>query len=856
MSSSIMIVRGPVGTGKSTAVLDWLRRSDEDAASWSWINLDTLDAEIASALAKDASATHDSPDAAELRRVHLLEHFERSSNPESHLLVLDMFGNKHSRELSATLELLAWEHPERRFVIITHQFLDLERKRSLSPVEIAVIPPQEFAFTVEETRAYFAGTMLAEFSEEMTVESCGSIALLRLAKLRAETMEPQRSYGGTFLPPPGAKLATKMGAYVFRLDTETRAAIEAVKAAVRRDLLLQITNDLLDPDQLQFFANLSVPSFVDERIVPRLCRDAPAHWLQDLEERGLIHRSTRNPEREFQINPVFRRVLKDTYLSPEPERLRALYLSCARFELENGSAYRALRFALEAEDYGLASEVLRNHADEYLEGELGKRGAYLLDSLPLTVLAKYPMLAISLAVAYSATGKFRFKTLELLALAATTAHALAFKAQPVDRLVMIMIESVAMRLSGFGDAAVRSARAGIRLYRGMTPEERDGIGRFEGAILVQFSLSLHSGSMGEEALEAVEYGVSAENKCRNSGRGNYACTLLAYFHALDGNIHLAKVQLRDSGPEYWLEPGINSYFASPFRLASFFCAMEEQRFDDAREWLDLLSAEEESNEFWPVIRLAESMLAIINNEATSSLVRMHGYLNRENDRPAAQKTGRQMLATAAALLSLASGDAGNAIKTTQKIASLEDRHTLQALVRLAQGDAPEALRLCASAGTPVSPRTRFVQAVVALAASLQQGNRGIDSANIRVVESLAKDFGLGLALNFLPIPDLERVLHAARNEGIKLTANGVLVSSIPGGLGRVVLSQRELAVLRELVSTGSFAEIAERQFVSVNTVKSQLRSVYKKLGVSDRSAAIDAARVQGLLEMQGPREPK
>lgn len=63
----------------------------------------------------------------------------------------------------------------------------------------------------------------------------------------------------------------------------------------------------------------------------------------------------------------------------------------------------------------------------------------------------------------------------------------------------------------------------------------------------------------------------------------------------------------------------------------------------------------------------------------------------------------------------------------------------------------------------------------------------------------------------------------------------------------MVLSERELAVLTELVSTGSFAEIAERQFVSINTVKSQLRSVYRKLGVSERAAAIDVARIQGLI---------
>lgn len=116
-----------------------------------------------------------------------------------------------------------------------------------------------------------------------------------------------------------------------------------------------------------------------------------------------------------------------------------------------------------------------------------------------------------------------------------------------------------------------------------------------------------------------------------------------------------------------------------------------------------------------------------------------------------------------------------------------------------------------------------------------------------MVAALSEEYGLGLALNLLPAPDLERVLTVAREMRIELKIDPNAVSNIPGGLGRAVLSSRELAVLGELVSTGSAAEIAERQFVSVNTVKSQLRSIYRKLGVSDRASALDVARVQGLV---------
>jgi LuxR family maltose regulon positive regulatory protein len=42
-------------------------------------------------------------------------------------------------------------------------------------------------------------------------------------------------------------------------------------------------------------------------------------------------------------------------------------------------------------------------------------------------------------------------------------------------------------------------------------------------------------------------------------------------------------------------------------------------------------------------------------------------------------------------------------------------------------------------------------------------------------------------------------------------------------------------------------EIADELYVSVNTVKAHLRSIYCKLGVSRRRAAVDLARRRGIL---------
>ena len=61
------------------------------------------------------------------------------------------------------------------------------------------------------------------------------------------------------------------------------------------------------------------------------------------------------------------------------------------------------------------------------------------------------------------------------------------------------------------------------------------------------------------------------------------------------------------------------------------------------------------------------------------------------------------------------------------------------------------------------------------------------------------------------------------------------------------LTERELAVLRYLPSQLSLREIAAELFVSLNTVKTHSSAVYRKLGVTDRKAAVQAARELRLL---------
>ncbi|PZR53232.1 helix-turn-helix transcriptional regulator [Xylanimonas oleitrophica] len=60
------------------------------------------------------------------------------------------------------------------------------------------------------------------------------------------------------------------------------------------------------------------------------------------------------------------------------------------------------------------------------------------------------------------------------------------------------------------------------------------------------------------------------------------------------------------------------------------------------------------------------------------------------------------------------------------------------------------------------------------------------------------------------------------------------------------LTRREQVVLSNLAEDVTLEQIATKLFVTRNTVKSQVRSVYRKIGVSTRADAVAWARQAGI----------
>jgi LuxR family maltose regulon positive regulatory protein len=161
--------------------------------------------------------------------------------------------------------------------------------------------------------------------------------------------------------------------------------------------------------------------------------------------------------------------------------------------------------------------------------------------------------------------------------------------------------------------------------------------------------------------------------------------------------------------------------------------------------------------------------------------------------------------------------------------------------RLLNGWRPEDPDLAAR----VEHRLREAASHLALGDRSRAGNAVADAIALAAVERLRRPF--------LDVPALGPLLHeAAARPGASFEQSVVEATrarSASPAPTRLVepLSRRELDVLGYLPSRLSNEKIATELYVSTNTVKSHVSSIYRKLGVSCRDDAVERAGELGLL---------
>jgi LuxR family maltose regulon positive regulatory protein len=223
----------------------------------------------------------------------------------------------------------------------------------------------------------------------------------------------------------------------------------------------------------------------------------------------------------------------------------------------------------------------------------------------------------------------------------------------------------------------------------------------------------------------------------------------------------------------------------------------------------------------------------------------------------ASKVTGWMLATQARLGLLGQARASLAALDDQRANSGEIRNA-RAVICLAEGDAAGALDAVASVldGTaPVIARSTVVESQLLAAfahrelGDQRQANRAAECAlALAEADRLVLPFAMTGSRKLLEALPRHETAHAALLAEILDIMRGCSITPAedPAPLARE-LSPGELRVLRYLPTNLSRPEIAYELSVSPNTISTHLRRIYTKLGVDDRSAAVQRARELRLL---------
>lgn len=180
----------------------------------------------------------------------------------------------------------------------------------------------------------------------------------------------------------------------------------------------------------------------------------------------------------------------------------------------------------------------------------------------------------------------------------------------------------------------------------------------------------------------------------------------------------------------------------------------------------------------------------------------------------------------------------------------------KAAARLQAGDVTRARR-DATALIEVStaaPRVLIGALAIAGAAAHRLGDREAAVRQLTMAFSLAEKHRLYKPITLVPSSDLSDVFELIPDLLPEEIRDALVAESGRSDTDPFLeLSPRELAVVRSITAHDGLDEVAAGLFVSRNTVKSQLRSIYRKLGIRSRPALEELALRHGYTNATSPR---
>lgn len=500
----------------------------------------------------------------------------------------------------------------------------------------------------------------------------------------------------------------------------------------------------------------------------------------------------------------------------------------------------ALVAAVEEADYERAITVVRDGWFDLVRSDRTTlRGVF--EAIPHEVVRDSPLLAMLVGLTFYGVPHHRIRALRLFVVATRAAGSEKRGLDVVDRALILTSASVSFRLIGRPKQGVSAARGALRILERMTEEQRSRV-HVLSRTYAQLGTTLYYGGQVTDALGAFEHGL-AEVPTAGYPHGFMNLSMLAGIHALRGELPEAEEYLDLARHGSWTEPARSAYPGTFYRIAEAIAALERFDAPAAREQLAAMVHDRRTIEHWIPIATTGATTELIDGRPGAALAGLDAFvaLRRSEGRSAAT---RARIAPTRALLQLALGspDAAHAILQRDAVQGV-GRNLGLARVELFLGRNGAALQQVRSvAGARMSQRLTAELATVEAAALLRFSTGARSRAVIDQLGNILDRTGLRVPLALVPQADFLRLrcaLVEAGHHGIveTLPSRSIFPDADPATL----LTERELAVLHGLLRTPSTASIADELMVSVNTVKTQLKSLYRKLGVSSRDEAIAVA---------------
>jgi LuxR family maltose regulon positive regulatory protein len=545
-----------------------------------------------------------------------------------------------------------------------------------------------------------------------------------------------------------------------------------------------------------------------------------------------------------------------------------LHRNAAAWFADHSEVIEAIQHTLAAGDWTDAARVLADHLFSLtLDGQEGSIAA-LLRSFPAGASAEYPELALAHAATQLAQGRLEDASAQLVV---AESH---MESAPPARRRRLAIANASLRLA----LARRSGQFAevVEQVKELGASTADGSSELIGMDTELRAVALMNLGIVEtwsgQFADAERHVTEGATLAQTIGRPYIEVACRAYQAFPSTHISLTKARERGRqalalaerhglGDRPVLAPALGA-------LASITVWMGE--FEEGERWLrrgwEVLQADIDPAAA-VLLHMVTGMLHAGRGEHRSALEALTAAVQAQS-----LLTGVHILAPVTAEWLALLGMPDEARATLDEFSAghewIDAIDLARAAISLAEGDPATALAVLGDVQRlmppPGSPAYALVEAhLLAGLAHLALGDRNAAAASAEAALAAAEPdrlifpFAMNNAGELLDVLPRHQTAHSALLADVVDLLRGAPAPRIDRErLSRPEeLSPSELRVLRFLPTNLTRPEIARSLDVSVNTVNSHIRSIYSKLGTSDRSSAVRQARELRLLAIGRPPSP-